>query len=238
MERPVDAPIFENAHLKFLVLDEAHAYRGVQATEIAFLIRRIKDRLGLDNLVSVATSATLGKPDDLGSKAKVRQFATGLFGEDFIEPNPIYGTAAQPQLGSPAFRPTATQYLNAAEFLRAENETAARQSLCSDGSIEPLSALLQRDENLHRLRKEILTRPVLLSEASSHLWSNDPQAEDGLQALLEIVATAKQDETHDDLLPTRLHYFVQAQDGLHACLHRQCPDRRDEKPAFYVLSEE
>ena len=234
MERPVDAPIFENARLKFLVLDEVHAYRGVQATEIAFLIRRLKDRLGLDKLVSVATSATLGKPDDPESKAKVRQFAVGLFGEDFIEPNPIYGTAAQPQLRSPAFQPTATQYLDAAESLRVENEAAARHSLCSDGSIEPLAALLQRDENLYRLRKKILTQPVLLSDAARQLWPNNPQAEDGLQALLEIVATAKQDETHDDLLPTRLHYFVRAQDGLHVCLHQQCPDRHDGRPAFYV----
>lgn len=34
LERPVDAPIFQNARLKFLVLDEVHAYRGVQSTEI------------------------------------------------------------------------------------------------------------------------------------------------------------------------------------------------------------
>ena len=234
MERPVDAPIFEDAHLKFLVLDEVHAYRGVQATEIAFLIRRLKDRLGLDELVNVATSATLGKPDDPESKAKVRQFADGLFGEGFIEPNPIYGTAARPQLEPPAFRPTVTQYLNAAESLRAEDEASACQSLCPDGSIEPLAALLQRDENLYHLRKKILTQPVLLREAARQLWPNDPQAETGLQALLEIVATAKQDETHDDLLSTRLHYFVRAQDGLHVCLHQQCPGRRDGKPAFYV----
>ena len=234
MERPVDAPIFKNACLKFLVLDEVHAYRGVQATEIAFLIRRLKDRLGIEKLVSIATSATLGKPNDSESKAKVRQFACDLFGEDFIEPNPIYGTTAQPQLGLPAFQPTAAQYLKAAESLRAKNEAAARQSLCPDDSVGLLAALLQRDENLYRLRKKILTQPVLLREAARRLWPNRPQAEDGLQALLEIVAAAKQDETHDDLLPTRLHYFVRAQDGLHACLHRQCLDRRDGKPAFYV----
>lgn len=87
---------------------------------------------------------------------------------------------------------------------------------------------------MYRLRKKILAQPILLREAARQLWPNDPQAEDGLQALLEIVATAKQDEIHDDLLPTRLHYFVRALDGLHACLHRECPDRCDGKPAFYI----
>lgn len=234
MERPVDAPIFQNARLKFLVLDEVHAYRGVQATEIAFLVRRLKERLCVEKLVSIATSATLGKPDDPKSEARVRQFATELFGEDFIEPNPIYGTAAEPQLYSPSFHPPVTQYMSAAESLRAGEEEIARQSLCPNNTAETLASLLERDENLYHLRKDILTQPVLLSEAARQLWPNDPQAEDGLQALLEIVATAKQDKTHDDLLPTRLHYFVRAQDGLHVCLSRQCPARRDGRPAFYV----
>ena len=234
MERPVDAPIFEDARLKFLVLDEVHAYRGVQATEIAFLLRRLKDRLGLEKLTCIATSATLGKSNDPKSTDKVRQFAFDLFGEDFTAPNPIYGTAAQLQLDSPSVCPTTAQYIKAAESLRAVDEAAARRSLCSNNSAETLAALLGRDENLYRLRKEILTRPLLLSDAAGGLWPGNPQAEDGLQALLEIVAAAKQDEAHEDLLPTRLHYFVRAQDGLHVCLHQQCPDRRDGKPAFFV----
>ncbi len=234
MERPVDAPIFGDARLRFLVLDEVHAYRGVQATEIAFLVRRLKDRLKTEKLVSIATSATLGKPDDPSSEARVRRFAAELFKEDFVEPNPIYGTPAQPQLETPSFRPTAVQYLNAAESLRAGKEEAARQSLCPHHPDRTLVTLLECDENLYRLRNAILTQPLLLSEAARQLWPDDSQAENGLQALLEIVAAAKRDETHDDLLPTRLHYFVRAQDGLHVCLSRQCPARRAGKPAFFV----
>ena len=234
MERPIDAPIFENARLQFLVLDEVHAYRGVQATEIAFLIRRLKDRLGVENLVSIATSATLGKPGDPESEAKVCQFGSDLFGEDFLEPNPIYGTAAQPDLKQPSFCPTVTQYIDAADFLRGGDEETARQSLYPNSAAQALENLLESDENLYRLRKEILTRPVLLSEAAEQLWPNDPLAQDGLQALLEIVATASKGKTHDDLLPTRLHYFVRAQDGLHVCLHRDCPGRHDGKPAYFV----
>jgi len=75
---------------------------------------------------------------------------------------------------------------------------------------------------------------MVLNEAAHELWPNDAQAEDGLQALLEIVAAAKQDEAHNDLLPTRLHYFVRAQDGLHLCLHKLCPGRANGKPAFFV----
>ena len=72
--RPIDAPIFQNARLKFLVLDEAHSYRGIQATEIAFLIRRLKERLNIERLICIATSATLGDKDDSESTEKVRGF--------------------------------------------------------------------------------------------------------------------------------------------------------------------
>ena len=234
MERPVDAPIFKDAHLKFLVLDEVHSYRGVQATEIALLIQRLKDRLNLENLTSIATSATLGKPDDPRSKSKVRKFARTLFGEDFSESNPIYGMPAEAQLETPSFRPTVDQYIEAVEHLQNRDEISVRQTLGPDHPVETLADLLKHDENLYRLRKEILTKPVLLREAADKLWESNPQAEDGLQALLEIVAAAKQDNANDDLLPTRLHYFVRVQDGLHVCLNLQCPGRNDEKPAFFV----
>ncbi|MGQ0792611.1 MAG: DEAD/DEAH box helicase [Deltaproteobacteria bacterium] len=234
LERPIDAPIFENARLKFLVLDEAHAYRGVQATEIAFLVRRLKDRLGLEKLNCIATSATLGKEGNEESHKKVRKFASDLFGEDFSEPNPIYGEPAEPQLEQPSSRPTPSQYIKAAEFLSRDPQADIRQHLGINIPSKDIASLLSHDENLYRLRKEILTKPTLLGEAAKQLWKDDPQAEIGLQALLEIAVAAMANESHGDLLPTRLHYFIRTEDGLHICLHKNCAGRRDGKPAFFV----
>lgn len=234
LERPVDVPIFENARLEFLVLDEVHAYRAVQATEIAFLTRRLKDRLGLEKLTCVATSATLGRQGDIESQAKVRKFVAELFGDDFPEPNPVYGSTAEPVIEEPSFYPTANQYLKAIEALRKDSEADVRPYLSINISDKSLPSLLNHDGNLYRLRRDILTRPILLTEAARLLWPNDAWAADGLQALLEIVAAAKVDESHEDLLPTRLHYFVKAQDGLHICLHKLCPGRHGGKPAFLV----
>ena len=91
LERPVDAPIFENAQLRFLVLDEIHAYRGVQSTEIAFLIRRLKERLRPKQLACIGTSATIGdETKEIDDKAQ--KFAADIFGEPFVAPNPIRGT--------------------------------------------------------------------------------------------------------------------------------------------------
>lgn len=230
LERPIDAAIFENARLNFLVLDEAHAYRGVQATEIAFLLRRLKDRLGLDRLTCIATSATLGKRDN----PKVRIFACELFNEDFDEANPIHSTNDDPLLITPSFCPTPTQYIKAVESLRADSRSDVRQQLGMELPNNSLAGLLLHDGNLYRLRREILNKPKRLVDVAKELWPDHPQANDGLQALLELVASAKSDKAHEDLLPTRLHYFIRAQDGLHVCLHRQCPERREGKPAFFV----
>ena len=233
LERPVDAPIFENARLKFLVLDEAHAYRGVQSTEIAFLIRRVKDRLGLERLTCIATSATLGKKDDPQSRKRVGQFASNLFGETFSEDNPIGGDTIEPSLKQPGFRPSLNHYLQVAEVLRGNPQADVRHLLGAETTNQPLADLLAHDENLYRLRKT-LTQATRLDEAANAIWPQDPHSKEGLQALLEIVAAAKKDGSHEDLLPTRLHYFVRAQGGLHVCLHNDCPDRCDAKAAFFV----
>jgi len=235
LERPVDAPIFEKARLKFLVLDEAHAYRGIQATEIAFLIRRLKERLGLVKLTCIATSATLGKQGDAESEQKVRSYASNLFGEPFEVPNPVYGTPAELIRRDSTFSPEPNQYLKAVEEIRKDPTADIRNHLDAQAFSKDLPMLLAHDDNLYRLRTQILsTKPTSLKHAADELWENHLNAEQALEALLEIVAVAKSDQTHEDILPTRLHYFVRAQDGFHVCLHKKCPGRKDNKPTFFV----
>jgi len=232
--RPVDSPIFQNSNLQFLVLDEAHSYRGIQSTEIAFLVRRLKERLGIQKLTCIATSATLGKQGDAESTIKVRKFASMLFGESFSEDNPIYGTSAEPPCLEPTSQPEPEQYLEAA-LLMVSNQKADIASLLGYPVGEAKRAnMFDHDMNLYRLRKEILVKPILLQDAAHQLWPDNALASDGLQALIRIIALAKTDNAHEDMLPTRLHYFVRSQDGLHICLHKGCPGRKGGKPAIFV----
>jgi hypothetical protein len=72
--RPIEREIFaetrnffeEHPDEKFfLILDEAHLYRGANGTEVAYLIRRLLDRLGLppSRVVFIATSASFSNPE-------------------------------------------------------------------------------------------------------------------------------------------------------------------------------
>ncbi|MDQ7035925.1 MAG: DEAD/DEAH box helicase [Anaerolineae bacterium] len=76
--RPEDSRLFESGMWRFLVLDEAHTYSGAQGIEVAYLIRRLKQRLNKrqGDMLCIATSATL--TDDTQVAVK---FASDIFGE-------------------------------------------------------------------------------------------------------------------------------------------------------------
>lgn len=72
----------EPTTLRYLVVDELHTFDGAQGTDLACLIRRLKDRLGTPRgtLCCVGTSATLGDRKDTGS---IVDYARTLFDEPF-----------------------------------------------------------------------------------------------------------------------------------------------------------
>ncbi len=77
---PRNEPLFAQSTLRCIVLDEIHTYTGAQATEVAFLLRKLKNRLQLTHPVQVfGTSASLNA--DPGSDAKLLEFGSNLFGE-------------------------------------------------------------------------------------------------------------------------------------------------------------
>ncbi len=85
--RPGDQDLWQHNKgkpLQFLVVDELHTFDGAQGTDLACLIRRLKDRLQVEpgTLACVGTSATLGGGD---AKPTLRGYAGAIFGEDFPE---------------------------------------------------------------------------------------------------------------------------------------------------------
>lgn len=81
---PRNARLFSANALHTIVLDEIHTYSGAQATEVAFLLRKLKTRLGLDTSLQVfGTSASLADGPDADDKLKA--FAHALFDEEVHE---------------------------------------------------------------------------------------------------------------------------------------------------------
>jgi len=95
--RPIERPIFERTKAYFqahpeerllFVLDEAHLYRGASGTEVALLIRRLRNRLGLspDRMQVIATSASFSDGD------AARRFIGGLVGREVEKIEVLRGT--------------------------------------------------------------------------------------------------------------------------------------------------
>ncbi len=94
LTRNDDAALFREEikrNLRFLVLDELHTYSGKQGADVAFLIRRLKQKTETKGkLLCIGTSATMA--NDLagaGSADAVAGFAKRIFGEEFSGTNVV-----------------------------------------------------------------------------------------------------------------------------------------------------
>lgn len=82
-------------NLKFLVLDELHTYSGKQGADVAFLVRRLKQRTNtIGKLTCIGTSATMVSDvgNDSASNQVVADFASRMFGETFKQENVVTET--------------------------------------------------------------------------------------------------------------------------------------------------
>jgi DEAD/DEAH box helicase domain-containing protein len=79
--------------LRYLVVDEFHTFDGAQGTDLACLIRRLRDRLQCagEQLVCVGTSATLGGPD---SRQAMLDYASQIVASHFEPGSLIAGHSA------------------------------------------------------------------------------------------------------------------------------------------------
>ena len=96
--RPDDSPLFDDgrgAHWRFLILDEAHAYRGAKGIEMAMLLRRLKERVRdggrRDPFRCIATSATIASGHTQDDQYTVADFASALFGEPYSDTGVVFG---------------------------------------------------------------------------------------------------------------------------------------------------
>ena len=160
--RPDDSPLFDNwrgTFWQFIVLDEAHQYRGAKGMEMGMLVRRLKQRLRdggrQGSFRCIATSATISSNESQQDKKAVAGFAEALFGEPFAIPGIVFGESSQPiDSGGPPRRYHA--FLRALEgaFLVHRNgeDTVVlnRKGVHGDGELgEPLEVALCRECGQH-----------------------------------------------------------------------------------------
>jgi len=136
--------------LRYLVVDEFHTFDGAQGTDLACLIRRLRDRLHCpgDELVCVGTSATLGGPE---SREAMLSYAGQIFAsrfeptslieeerlspEEFFTGHTAYGEEGLRVLPLPG--PEAVDQLDPEHATTAEAYIAAQAALWLGESLPP-----------------------------------------------------------------------------------------------------
>jgi Lhr-like helicase len=98
--RPEDQRFLDRASggLRFLVFDELHTYRGRQGSDVAMLVRRLKERCAGPHLVHIGTSATMIARRDASAQERCRSvadFAAQFFGHPF-KPEQVVEETLQP----------------------------------------------------------------------------------------------------------------------------------------------
>jgi len=80
--------IFKNHRVRFIVLDEVHTYHGTLGTDVACLMRRLRDALRKCNPkldpVFIGTSATLQAGEESNPRAGIAQFFARLTGQEAL----------------------------------------------------------------------------------------------------------------------------------------------------------
>lgn len=230
--RPDDSPLFDNDNGRarwwtFLVLDEAHQYRGSRGIEMAMLLRRLKQRLReggrSEPFRCIATSATLVGEE--GDKAAVAQFASDLFGEEFREEDVILGeTVPVPEPGPKTL--SLADYRELKKVLQEEQRTnrtpldvlASKVGVSLPDGKEPetsVGSILQGDARATALRRMITGNPVEVSEVANRVFDDLPEGErvSALADLVELLLQAKDPSSGAPLLSARYHLFLRSLEG-------------------------
>jgi len=228
--RPNDSPLFDNESARwwtFLILDEAHQYRGSRGIEMAMLLRRLKQRLREGGRSGpfrcIATSATLA--GGAGDNAAVATFATGLFGEEFREENVILGkTEPVPEPSTQSLLPDDYHLLgkalngSEAEGKSQIDKLALKLGVQRRGNEDlsgTISTLLQRDRRATDLRRLITGSPDEVQKIATQIF-NDLPDEKRLFALSELVSLLLQTKdsiSNSPLLSARYHVFLRSLEG-------------------------
>lgn len=227
-----------------LVVDELHTYRGTPGTEIAYLLRVLIDRLGLnqdsDQLRIITSSASL----ESGQNGLA--YLEGFFGRNRSRFEVVGGLAETPnasaidvvRLHAGAFRDFARQVRNTGLGIAA---AALHKTLCCtdrpadtppERLLDDASALCRAAEALRAASLDV-TRGCLIPRTPEQLavaiFDSELTTQEQLEAtegLLTCLGTARS-PADSAPLPLRAHLFFRSVQGIWACTNPECSEIRN-----------
>ncbi|PSK99013.1 uncharacterized protein DUF1998 [Murinocardiopsis flavida] len=238
LQREQDVPLWEDADLAYIVVDEFHTYDGAQGTDVAMLLRRLAAATGhsrsdrpLGDICPVATSATLGAGDTGYRREDVLAVASAVFGTPFGADSLI----GEDRIDPARFMDDLDYSLPVPDPVGVAN---IRDPYGSTGTLAPvMRAFTDRDDldpaELGRvLKKHILTHALLdilsggvmdldlllprLPQRGAYTWGRaikgTPQlAAEALARYIALLSTARDpDDPDSPLLTVEVHMWIRS----------------------------
>lgn len=222
--RQVDEAILrvsrEAASLRWIVLDEAHAYVGSQAAELALLIRRVVQAFGKqsDEIRFVATSATMAGAD---FEARLRQYLANLAGVSSDRVVVITGSRVWPDLGSGTAKgeePLVT--------LADMDAGAVVSEVRFDALVQHRVARVLRHAIVSSAQP--LDLQELIGAVEPYLQSRAPEAQQReTLEWLDLLTGTRRSAKEPEFLRLRMHLFQRLLHGLWTCVDPQCASKSE-----------
>lgn len=240
--RPIERPLFDETkkwledpkNQLTIVIDEAHLYRGAQGAEISMLLRRLRQRLGVDRsqIRVILTSASLGK----NASSVGRKFAADLAGGSEDDYHVIEGTPIEkgdvgelPESLGRALLPVEKNLAphsvsGVLQYFEMDEELAVNQ----EEFRKKLGRVLEQRSEFHRFHDTLGKGPKPLLDLATLLFPSLP-VEDGKSAVLNfaLLVSAAQKRDENALLPIRAHIIYRGLPKQYICLNKKCPARRE-----------
>ena len=209
--RPKDDLVFSEAKLKFLVLDEAHTYKGATGMETSLLVRRLKARVSsAGQIINILTSATLGGKD---ADDEIINFAETLCDARFDKEDIIRSITE-----APVFEGTAKEYPFEMFAELATPDTSLNKILDkynvlynAEESTEEILFDICLESSIYQLFRQVSNRAMTVAEIAAEMNKTLPTTPEDVVNLIKVVSQGEKNKTV--LLKARYHMFVRALEG-------------------------
>ncbi|MDE7328483.1 MAG: DEAD/DEAH box helicase [Clostridia bacterium] len=213
--RPKDDSILSGNYTdkwKFIVLDEAHTYKGALGIEIGMLLRRLQQRIGHD-VQFILSSATLGEQTEEGIK-KIQEFGYKLTSKRYGKEDILFSDRIKLDVSNIKFQVKPSEYV--ALYSKYDMETiddfltkynVKSTELAIDGK---LYDLIIHDKNIYAL-DSILTKSMSLEDLAEEMRKVGFSSIEELSAFIELVCKCKKNNLK--IMDLKYHSFIRSVAG-------------------------
>jgi superfamily II DNA/RNA helicase len=218
MLRPKDDLVFSGAKLRYLVLDEAHIYRGATGMETSLLLKRLKARISNPaNVIHILTSATLGGKE---ADEDIIKFANTLCNASFQTDDIIRSQSVVPSYEKPAVEVPLSMFAALVDPEKSLNDIAADYGMTIPEGMPDGEYLydLCVNSSIYRKLRSILSHPMTVPDITNVLRDICDVTEQDVVNIICVAAQATKNKS--SLIKARYHMFAKALEGAYITVGR------------------